>query len=113
MFLIDDQKDSDATNEHDDKKTEKKENTFQDDQKKDYSDKPKIETWLTEKEYKAIVAVLKSNDPDKIRRGRDCFDDYCILPKGMKKIYKDEIELILKDFDKEARKLIANKQFDN
>ena len=105
MFLIDDQKDSDATNQHDDKK----ETTFKDEQ----SNRPVIDTWLSEKEFKALEKFLSSTNPEEVERGKSGFKKFSTPPLGMKKDYKAVLTDLINKLDLKVDMPIAKFEYND
>lgn len=58
-------------------------------------EQPKIETWMTEKNFNAIKAGFMSGDEIMIDKAKTNFNAFKIPPYGMKKEYKTELESIV------------------
>lgn len=58
-------------------------------------DQPKIETWMTEKNFLAIKAGLVSGDESMIEKAKTNFNAFQVAPYGMKKEYKSELQTII------------------
>lgn len=58
-------------------------------------EQPKIETWMTEKNFNAIKAGFMSGDKSMIEKAKTNFNAFKTPPYGMKKEYKTELETIL------------------
>jgi hypothetical protein len=61
------------------------------------TDQPKIETWMTEKNFNAIKAGLMSGDETMKEKAITNFKAFQTPPYGMKKEYKSELESIIKN----------------
>jgi len=59
------------------------------------SNQPKIETWMSEKNFNAIKAGLMSGDETMIEKAKTNFKAFQVAPYGTKKEYKTELELII------------------
>lgn len=97
LFLIDDQKDSDATNIHKDepKQAENKE-VKQAEQLTD-SQRPTITNWMSESIFNQIKDSFKGGENEKVEKAMKNYKGYSKPPYGMKKAYKEELEKLIKD----------------
>lgn len=60
-------------------------------------EQPKIETWMTEKNFNAIKAGFMSGDESMIEKAKTNYQAFQKPPYGMRKEYKTELETIIKN----------------
>ena len=102
LFLIDDQKDSDVTNQGEEKKPAKQ-NEMQ-------NSELKIVTWMTDKQFAGFKEDLQSGIDLRIKRALRNYKGFSFAPYGMKREFKSALEGLIASLDKELIERLSNEQ---